>query len=227
MILIKKYFTTWWIPIISYSIPILIYILGTTLKQDALIDLFLIVFYINLLGNLISAIVQIIIKKWYFLFPQMLVSLILFTVISMIFSLAPPDYYGAGKTIPKGIKIESPMEREVYEHDLNVNDLKIASFSQPGIYNYYTNYQPQKRGSVFIKVYEITSNDKLSEKSILDRSKIIVDDLDKKFYSGEFTIYEGSWGDKYRARIELWYKPNNEIEYKITEKNYVVEGWMR
>jgi len=227
MILIKKYFTVWWIPIITYLIPILIFILGNILKEDDLIDLSLIVFFINFLGNIISAIVQIVIKKWYFIFPQLIVTIFLFIITSVIFTLSPPDYYGANKTIPENIKIENPIETEINEDDLIVNDFKIAAYSQPGIYTYYTNYQPKVKGSFFIRVFEITSNDKLSEKEILYRSKIIVNDLERKMYSGEFVIYEGSWGDKYGARIELWYQPENGIEYKIVEKNYVVEGWMR
>lgn len=227
MILIKKYFTVWWIPIITYSVPILIFIFGNILKKDEIIDLSLIVFFINILGNIISAIVQIVIKKWYFIFPQLIVTIFLFVITSVIFTLSPPDYYGVNKTIPKNIKIEIPIETEISEEDLNVNDFKIAAYSQPGIYTYYTNYQPNVKGSFFIRVFEITSNDKLSEKEILYRSKIIVNELDAKMYSGEFVIYEGSWGDKYGARIELWYQPDNGMEYKIAEKNYVVEGWMR
>jgi hypothetical protein len=65
---IKEYFKIWWIPIASYLIPIAIYILGTKLKSDSIIDFALIVFYINILGNLIASIIQIVIKKWYFLF---------------------------------------------------------------------------------------------------------------------------------------------------------------
>ncbi|MEG0916679.1 MAG: hypothetical protein RSF68_06685 [Myroides sp.] len=225
--MIKKYFTVWWIPIITYSVPVLIFIFGNILKKDEIIDLSLIVFFINILGNIISAIVQIVIKKWYFIFPQLIVTIFLFVITSVIFTLSPPDYYGVNKTIPKNIEIEIPIETEISEEDLNVNDFKIAAYSQPGIYTYYTNYQPKEKGSLFIRVFEITSNDKLSEKEILDRSKIIVNELDAKMYSGEFVIYEGSWGDKYGARIELWYQPDNGMEYKIAEKNYVVEGWMR
>lgn len=227
MILIKKYFIVWWIPIITYLIPILIFILGNILKKDELIDLSLIIFFINVLGNIISAIVQIVIKKWYFIFPQLIVTIFLFVITSVIFTLSPPDYYGANKTIPKNIIIVIPIETEINEDDLIVNDFKIAAYSQPGIYTYYTNYQLNAKGSFFIRVFEITSNDKLSEKEILYRSKIIVNDLEVKMYSGEFVIYEGSWGDKYGARIELWYQPENGMEYKITEKKYVVEGWMR
>lgn len=223
----KKYFTIWWIPIIAYLIPIIIYALGNILKNDDIIDVALIVFYLNILGNIISSVVQIAIKKWYFIFPQVLVSVFLFFIVSLIFTFSPPDYYGANKTIPKNINIESPVEREVKENELNTNDFKLASISQPGIYNYYTNYHPKDKGAFFIRAYEITSNDRLSEERMNERSKIVVEDLDNKIYSGEFTIYEGSWGDKYGARIELWYKPENGMEYKVNQKNYIVEGWMR
>ena len=95
-------------------------------------------------------------------------------------------------------------------------------------YNYYTNYQPKELGSFFIKAFEITSNDRLSEERMTNRSQILVENLNRQVYSGEFTIYEGSWGDKYGARIELWYKPaNGNSEYKITQKNYIIEGWQR
>jgi hypothetical protein len=223
----KKYFTIWWIPIIAYLIPIIVYALGNMLKKDSIIDFALILFYLNILGNIISSVVQVAIKKWYFIFSQLLVSFLLFFYVSIIFTFSPPDYYGANKTIPKNINIESPVEREVKESELNTNDFKLASISQPGIYNYYTNYQPKEKGSFFIKAYEITSNDRLSEHRMNERSTIVVEDFDNKIYAGEFTIYEGSWGDKYGARIELWYKPQNGTEYKVNQKNYIVEGWMR
>ena len=60
-----------------------------------------------------------------------------------------------------------------------------------------------------------------------DRSKIIIDTLNRDLHSGEFTIYEGSWGDKYGARIERWYEPNTGKSYQVAVKNYIVEGCMR
>jgi hypothetical protein len=224
---IKKYFTIWWIPIISYLLPVIIYISGTLLKSDDIIDFALIIFYVNILGNVISSIVQIAIKKWFFIFPQIIVSGLLFFYVSILFLCSPPDYYGANKTIPKNIKIEYPTQKEISENELLKNDFKLASISQPGIYNYYTNYEPKELGTFYIKAFEITSNDRLSEERMTERSKVKIENLNEKIHSGEFTIYEGSWGDKYGARIELWFKPQNKKEYKITEKNFVVEGWMR
>ena len=227
MNIFKKYFTVWWIPLIAYLLPFSIYILGTFLKSDDVIDWGLLVFYVNILGTLVSSVVQISIKKWYFIFPQIIISAVLFFSASVLFTFSPPDYYGANKTIPKNIKFEKPLERELSAKDLQLNDLKLTAISQPGIYQYYTNYQPKELGAFYIKVYEITSNDRLSEDRLTERSRIIVENLSNKVHSGEFTIYEGSWGDQYGARIELWYEPENGKTYKITDRNYIVEGWMR
>ena len=224
---IKKYFKIWWIPLVAYLIPILIYILGTIIKSDNIIDIALLIFFLNILGNIISSIVQISIKKWYLIFPQIIVSGFLYFYVSILFTFSPPDYYGANKTIPQNIKFEKPIEREITEKDLRKNDFKLAEISQPGIYNYYTNYQPKELGTFFIKAYEITSNDRLSEARMTNRSKVIVENLNIGIHSGQFTIYEGSWEDKYGARIELWYEPKIGKSYKIAEKNYIVEGWMR
>ncbi|MGE6395853.1 hypothetical protein [Chryseobacterium scophthalmum] len=224
---IKNYFLIWWIPIVCYLIPFVIYQIGMIIKKDSIVDFSLAIFYINILGNIISSIVQIKIKKWYFIFPQMGLTLFLLLSVSIYFTFSPPDFYGAYKTIPKNIKFEIPIERQVMEKDLKPNDFRLASLSQPGIYNFYTNHQPKESGYFYIKAFEITSNDKLSEGRITKESKATVDKLNDKIYSGEFTIYEGSWGDKYGARIELWYKLNSNKDYKVIEKNYIIEGWMR
>ncbi|MBL4592214.1 MAG: hypothetical protein JKX68_00185 [Flavobacteriales bacterium] len=225
---IYKYFKVWWIPIASYLISFGVFLLGSALKNDSIIDLSLIIFFVNILGNLISAIVQIIIKKWYYLIPQILISAFLFFYVIIIFTFSPPDYYGANKKIPKNLEIYEPIETELTETELEKFDLVLGAYSQPGIYNYFTDYKTTELGSFYIKAFEVTSNDRLSEERMKVRSKIKVINIDQKFYKGEFTIYEGSWGDKYGARIELWFEPlNGNKDFKITERNYVVEGWMR
>ena len=225
---IFKYFKVWWIPIVSYIIPFFIFLLGEGLKSDNIIDISLIIFFINILGNIISAIVQIFIKKWYYLIPQILISGLLFVFVSIIFTFSPPDYYGANKVIPENLEIYEPIETEPTKNELENFDLILASSFQPGIYNYYTDYQPTEIGSFYIKAFEVTSNDHLSAKRMKNRSKVKVEKLEPKLYLGEFSIYEGSWGDKYGARIELWFEPlNGNKDFKITERNYVVEGWMR
>lgn len=66
MNLIKSYFKIWWIPVVSYIIPILLFVLGNVLESDNLIDASLIVFFLNILGNIVLAIVQVVIKKMVF-----------------------------------------------------------------------------------------------------------------------------------------------------------------
>ncbi|WP_348715149.1 hypothetical protein [Tenacibaculum sp. 190130A14a] len=224
---IFKYFKVWWIPIVSYLVPFIVFLLGEVLKSNSIIDISLMLFFMNVLGNIISAIVQIFIKKWYFLIPQILISRFLFVFVSIIFTFSPPDYYGANKKIPKDIEIYEPLETDPTENDFEKFDLVLASSFQPGIYNYFTDYKPTEKGNFYIKAFEVTSNDHLSADRMKVRSKVNVENLEPKLYAGEFTIYEGSWGDKYAARIELWFEPLNGKNYKITERNYIVEGWMR
>ncbi|MRI63025.1 hypothetical protein EDM00_03325 [Ornithobacterium rhinotracheale] len=225
---LKKYFTIWWMPIVSYLIPFGVFVLGLILRYDFIIDIALVLFFLNILGNIISAIKQIIIKKWFFVIPQLLISALLYQILSFIFTYLPPDYYGAHKEIPSNIHIESPMENAPTKEDLiNSQDFILINSYQPGIYEYYTSYHPREKGFFYIKDYEITSNDRLSEDRINENSKVYVNYLNDSVRSGKFTIYEGSWGDKYGARIELWFKPGNGKEYKVVQKNYIVEGWMR
>jgi len=75
----------------------------------------------------------------------------------------------------------------------------------------------------------VISNEELSKERIRLKSKIKVERLIDKIHSGEFTIYEVSWGDKYGTRIELWFDPANRRRknYKIAERNYIIEEWMR
>jgi hypothetical protein len=227
-IIIKQYFRIWWIPILCYLIPFTIFVIGNTLKSDNIIDLSLLIFFLNILGNLISSIIQVVIRKWYFIIPQIGISIFLYYSVSIYFLFLPPDYYGANKTIPKNIEIAIPIEKEPTKTELKKYDLILSSSFQPGIYNYYTAKKPTELGNFYIKAFEINSNDKLSEERIKISSKIKVENIESKIYSGEFTIYEGSWGDKYAARIELWFEPSNKNkDYKIAERNYLIEGWMR
>lgn len=224
----NQYFKIWWVPILSYLIPFGIFLIGDGFKSDSIIDLSLIIFFINIFGNIISSIVQIVIKKWLYWIPQIGISFFLYYYVSIFFLFSPPDYYGANKTIPNGIEIYKPIDNEPTKAEFEKYDLILSSSTQPGIYNYYTDKKLTELGNFYIKAFEITSNDKLSEDRIKIRSKVKVETLEPKIYSGEFTIYEGSWGDKYGARIELWFKPlNRNNDYKIAERNYIIEGWMR
>jgi len=223
---IKKYFIIWWVPIAFHLFAIGIFFLGITFRYDWIITLFLFVFLINILGNIISSIIQFARKKWHITLLQLGIAGGLFIFTSLIFTYAPPDYYGAHKEIPIGIEIYDTPEKTTLPINFETHNLVISGWG--GNYSYYTNYQPSEKGCFHIKAYEITSNDRLSSYEINNSSKLVVDQLGKELYSGSFTIYEGDWGDKYGSRIELWFQPlMGKNEYKITERNFIVEGWMR
>jgi hypothetical protein len=225
---IKKYFIIWWIPIAANLVAIAIFVLGSIFERDWIIDISLMVFYLNIIGTIISSIVQIINRKWFLIFPQLGITAFLFYYVVIIFTYSPPDYYGANKVIPENINFSIPLDSLPSNKDFEMSDLILSNYSQPGIYKYYTDYRPKEEGHFYIKAFETTSNDRLSEDRMKERSKIEVDKLETQRYEGEFTIYEGNWGDKYGSRIELWFQPlNGHQEYKITERNYIIEGWQR
>ncbi|MEM9675713.1 MAG: hypothetical protein AAF992_24185, partial [Bacteroidota bacterium] len=146
----------------------------------------------------------------------------------IIFTYSPPDYYGADKKIPNNIEFSEPLDSIPLRQDFENYDLILTNDVQPGIYRYYTDYTPEETGYFYVKAYEITSNDILSRDRMKEQSKTQVNEEEKKFFEGRFTIYEGSWGYKYGSRIELWFQPSNgQGEYKVTDRNYIVEGWMR
>ncbi|MDP8051478.1 hypothetical protein [Pasteurella atlantica] len=227
------YFKVWWIPILFYLVPFFLFNLGNTFKSNLLLEWSDITFLINFLGSFIAAI-SIIWKKPCFSLLQIIFSLFFLHIILVIDLFgARPDYYGVNKEIPENIEIGHPI---LYKscptlEELKKSDLIIADSFQGGLYTYFTDYQPTETGYFYLKAFEVTSNDSLSDKRLPHQSKILVNDLTRnELYSlgKSFTIYEGSWGDYYGARFELWFVPSNgNPEYKITERNYIIEGWQR
>lgn len=210
-----------------YIIPITVFFSAYQFRYDWLVDAALALFFANGLINILLAFYSKS-SKWILAGLQVLVLAGGFIFLSMLFLYAPPDFYGAHKDLPPDITIDQPLDGfPIFEHVDSIR-LAIVNSIQPGIYYYATNYAPSEPGSIYIKVYEMTSLSRLSEKSITESSTQIVLPEDSTYYSKEFTIYEGSWGDEYGARIELWFKPQqSKSETLIVHSNYVVEGWMR
>ncbi len=226
---IKAYFTNWAIPLLFNLIVLFIFIAGFHYQYDWIISLGFIVFFANLVGTFISGIIQVIIGKWYFLLLQYAISGVLFLITIAFFALAMPDFYGVHKTIPIGVHFNNPLNQnqDPYPYQFDQYDLIVQNHYQPGLYLYYTDYSPKENGHFYIKAYEFTENDWLSGESIKKESMVDFNLKSNSILKGNFTIYEGSWGDKYGSRIELWFKPTHGDDYKVTERNYMVEGWMR
>ena len=175
-----------------------------------------------------------------------IVAVIGFAFASFFLMLYPYDFYASSLSIPEGIQIHEPggtKFRQVVIHsgtaetkDQLINpsktDFELRNSSQPGLYEIDAWVGKTDSGKIYLKAFEITKNDPLSEPYLQMKSSIeVVNPTDsiRKFSSADhFTIYEGDWGDYYAARFELWYKPNgSNPEVLLAEKNYRIEGWMR
>lgn len=144
----------------------------------------------------------------------------------------PYDYYADSLEIPEGIEINIPKEETYAHHNPENNHFELYNYKQPGLYTYDLWLSKIDNGKVFLKVYEITKNDRLSEHRLTKESEVIVghskDIIQKYSTNNYFTIYEGDWGKPYAARFEVWYKNDkSNKEIKLLEKNYKIEGWQR
>ena len=170
--------------------------------------------------------------------------------ISMIGAMNGPDGFGRDHTIPEGIEYNIPLNNQqdrTYQNVLEeatVDSLDRNTYLQiwegefeGGIYQYDFYYTGLAKGVIFLRCYEITQNEPLSENmvdkksNISECSKVPIEKSDEfKQYvkKKRFTIYEGDWGDYYAARIEVWHREAaTGKETKLTEKIYRVQGWMR
>lgn len=103
---------------------------------------------------------------------------------------------------------------------------------QPGIYESEIWANPGQPGMIYLKAFEVTRNQRLTEDQLKERSNEWIgwsDDPAQLFLSNtNFTIYEGDWGKPYAARFEVWFVPDSgHGERKLFEKIFRVEGWQR
>ena len=118
----------------------------------------------------------------------------------------------------------------------------LQQHGQDGQYRYMANVPaiPEK-GKIYLKLYEATTNLPLSEHDVKTSTTLLVEPSDtSRIYkmtdkepnrwndTDEFTIHEGSWGDYYAARVELWYQPESGGEEQLLHSViYQIEGWSR
>jgi energy-coupling factor transporter transmembrane protein EcfT len=240
----------WKKPIYFWFLTILLLILSNYAKSPTFQDISISLFGLGLLVLFISGIYQISQRKWlkslviFVLFGGSIFSFIFYILISLFIDQITPDTFALNLKIPKNIKIENPVNMDF---DDNFNSKKPDSITnklventefqlynsfQPGLYEFDFWTGKIESGTIYLKAFEITQNEQLSSKDIIQKSSIKVfnpSDSIKKFSSkDDFTIYEGDWGQPYAARFEVWFKPENgKVERKLFSKNYKIEGWMR
>lgn len=147
----------------------------------------------------------------------------------------PYDTFTVGLRIPQNIKFEKPVpyNNDIQENDVKTQDIVLHDYFQGGLYKYDLFLGPIEEGVVYLKIFEITRNQILSETEIKRKSEMNVenstDQLKKFSLEGDFTVYEGNWNEFYGSRVEVWFKPkdSSKKERKLLSKNYIIQGWMR
>ncbi len=143
--------------------------------------------------------------------------------------------------IPTDIEITEPLSLEYDRNNhefiweplssISMNQAKfdLVNSHQPGIYEFALWYKSNVDGYLYVKAYEITKGTRLSVSRLKERSLLKVKSSSGlTFYHNDFSIYEGDWGYPYAAKIEVWFCEDSSSEgFKIAEKNYIIEGWMR
>ncbi|WP_395732345.1 hypothetical protein [Prosthecobacter sp.] len=134
--------------------------------------------------------------------------------------LASPDWNHARNLLPAGSILKGTAS------------IELTKSFQGGIYNARIRCNPGAPGRIYLKAFEITHNDRLSEDRLQTATNEWVgwsDDPSELFLSETyFTIYEGDWGQYYGARFEVWFEPDDHSgERKLLERNFKIEGWMR
>lgn len=237
--------STWWRQaVILFVSGIILCFLNLFLFHWLVVDVSLAVIFLNLLLLSAGIVYQAVKKNW--IHSLISVALFLFSIgmtfmyaiVLLFMEMNTPDTYADNLEIPKNIAIEKPLGDDYHIVRDSVTDIGKKEFDfilynsfQPGLFEYDLWLSKIEKGTVYLKVYEITHNDRLSEKDITTNSAVNVenplDSIQRFGTTEDFTIYEGDWGKPYAARFEVWYKPSNGNERKLTQKNYIIEGWQR
>ena len=158
------------------------------------------------------------------------------------------DNFGKRHPIPEDMEYYEPFvsrnSNDLSQQDSITISRGILLKGQLGMYSYMASVPAiPETGEIYLKLYETTSNLPLSEVNVKYNSTILVepsdtaviyqmkDDEPIDFAHNDkqyFTIKEGSWGDYYAARVELWYQPVSLEEPQLLKTAiYKIEGWSR
>jgi hypothetical protein len=242
MINVLKYcFDKWWKPLLFSIITSLIYISFESVQIPIIINISFVLFILGLITLLVSIIYQLIKRKW---FATLLTAITLGLTIFGFLLLAISQFWEI-QSMPDNYadKLKMPENIILFEPNMNIRpdsilkatrknlDFELYNSFQSGLYEYDIWLSKIDSGIVYLKAFEITQNNRLSMERLTARSSIRVgnksEELKRFGTKDHFTIYEGDWGKPYAARFEIWFKPDNGNERKLSEKNYKIEGWQR
>ena len=153
----------------------------------------------------------------------------------LVFLDGSADHFGKRHPIPIEMAYEEPADPSKYGHyaadSMTANNFIIFEDFQPGMYSYNFNLKEGREGTVYLKCFEATEGMALSESSIKNATTIHVSQKDSLHIykqEGYFKVHEGSWGEPYAARFELWFQPaDSDTPKMLASKIYKIEGWSR
>lgn len=246
-VILRKYlFVKWWLPIILFVLASIIYILSLANTHkiiNQIIDCTLLTSIVLLVSATIWQIVKSNTTKYIIQGSVLVLGFIVLSFVSSFMMMFGPDTdtFADDLKLPTGIEKEYPKQLTSYTTD-RIDEARLGNKPnrtfqlynsyQPGLFEYDCWLNSRHNGIIYLKAFEVTKNIELSKSTLREQSSVkieITDDKVKRFGTDDtFTIYEGDWQKPYLARFEIWCDPNNEgDEFKILEKNYVIEGWMR
>lgn len=138
--------------------------------------------------------------------------------------------------IPESENYQKPTE---YLNSKQLDSLKYLTVDSEKIeiigtgyggYDFYMWHKPTEKGEIYIKAFETTKNQRLSEWKLTNRTRNTISELsdDYKLFIGRTVIDEGTFEKYYPARFEFWFKSEKDgTEKKLTEKSYLIDGWDR
>ena len=234
---IISFLNNWKLSLLILFLTGMFYFLGLMSEKKIFVEISEWIFFISVIITLLSGVYALI--RLQFLRGLGLIGVVIlaFVFLGSILIFYPNDFFADDLKIPKNVKFENPLGNfEILDRtdsvsifkESNLNFNLVNSFQQ-GTYDYYIWFKPTQTGNMFLRIFEITQNTSLSREQIESESRIRVKSREGslKLYQQHFTIYEGDWGKPYGARIELWFKPIRGKSFRVLQKNYVVEGWMR
>lgn len=243
--MIKTYFQKWFIPLIVFALGIIIYSINLAFPHKLFDPIAQWILVIVSVGLLIAGIRKLIKKEYLSGIIQIASLLIAGSVLLLasviIFMFGPSrDFFAVDLKIPANIIISEPVEYYLRAQLTDTTGnfpsenlrFELYNDNQPGLYKYDLWINSNESGTAYLKAYEITKNRELSSGSLLKRSSVRIEETNDSIVcfgtKDHFTIYEGDWDQPYAARFEVWFKPDNGgDERKITERNYIIEGWQR
>jgi hypothetical protein len=235
-----SFFGNWKIPLVAYVAALKAFLVLGLLGSSLSEAIGSVLLCVGLLLLVYSAIDQFRKKRWVPMSVTLLVMLggtivtfLLYALLSTFVTMVDGDHWADDLTIPDGIELHEPMETLPFTTDSAeaVSDLVLFKAAEPGTYYYSVRVKGLEPGSIYLKAYEITQEERLSAESLEARSMLELHSPVNEFTTfrleRSFKIYEGDWGKYYAARFEVWHRPSEGgIEKKLFEKNFKIEGWM-